>query len=574
LNKKLLLKKGNITNDNTNPFDFIEDETIEPFDNFISHYPNLKTRESTLERLIYFLNFVNIDKANENIDQRYNKFFNMCKKDPKYCKNQLNKYFTHLHNRIENKEISKGYAHNCKYVVKKIVELLGNITIDWKRVNKTLGDPINYAKDIGYSVDDINKMCEYPDPRIRMYTYVSATAGLRQGGWAFLKNNGKWGVLRKKHVRPYKDENGNVLCAYLKVYDGEGKDEYWTLITKESYDEIIKWLDFRQKNGETITEESPLLRKLWDLQDPNGAKIDKNTEDNILLTDEGISSLMRRVVKFTGLRPIFKENPNSSRHKVKLTHGFRKFHFSGLKGVRNPDIRQDDINILTGHRGIGYNDNYLRDSNDPENRISKNLVKDYLRAEPFLTIDPSKRNLDYMEKAIEKRLESKYEQQNKELRKEIVLMKFSDVIDDMIEKNSQPVITTEQQLQYFIENKPPRITESDIELIKEMIKDREITDYVEESEQEIEFDDEVKNRFNHYGVFPTGSYIAHFDKLTGNLIVEFEDKSKPPLNLPPLENSPKAYPTGKMVVGKIKKNVKRLAAKIEKESLERTKNYD
>lgn len=150
-----------------------------------------------------------------------------------------------------------------------------------------------------------------------------------------------------------------------------------------------------------------------------------------------------------------------------------------------------------------------------------------------------------------------------EQRRELILMKFSDVIDDMIEENPQPVITPEQQLQYFIENKPPRTTESDIELIKEMIKENEITTYEEEPKKMIEFTDEVQSRYNYYKVFPDeDSHTEEFDQSTGNLIVKFNDESKKNLILPPLPNSPpKKYPTGKVVISTSKVQVKKMAKK-------------
>jgi len=351
--------------------------------------------------------------------------------------------------------------------------------------------------------------------------------------------------LRKKHLKPYKDESGKVLCLYLKIYDGEPNDEYWTLITNEAYEQIEKWFKLREKAGEVITDESPLMRKLWDMSKTDGAKAENI--DDIILTDEGISSLMRRVVKATGIRDTFKENPKSSRHDTKLTHGFRKFHHSALKAVRSPEIRLDDILILTGHKGRVYTDNYLRDSKDPNNRIGDNLVKDYLRAEPILTIDPSKRNLSQMEEQISKRLENKYEAQYKESRKEILLMKFSKVVDNMIQKEKEKKnpsgihLSPEEQLSYFTNNLPPRVTESDIELLKQMIEDKEITDYQEESEESEEETERFHKRYNEYlqhgriDFNPLDIYSYGFDK-QDNLNIEFKKhKKRKNLTLPPLK---------------------------------------
>lgn len=420
MNKKLLLSKE----EKNNKFDFLVEDTSSPYETFLSYYPNIRTRESVLDRLIAFLDFVGIDK-NLELDQRYSKFVQNAKNDNEWCKEQLSKYFQYLENRLNNKEIRKGTAHNCKTVVKKVMEQIG-MNIDWKRINKIFGTPLTYANDVAYSIEQINRLCEYGDPRMKALVYVMATSGIRLGAWASINSHGEWTGLRKKHIVPYKDENGKILCAYLKVYDGEPNDEYWTLITKEAYDEILKWFKIREKAGEVLNDESPVMCKLWNLEKKDGAKIVKP------ITDEGISSLFRRAIKRQGLRPI-SEKGKSARHDVKMIHGLRKFHSTALRMVRNPEIRNDDINILTGHKGVGYTDNYYRASNNPEHRIGSHLIKDYLRAEEFLTIDPRNKKLDKMKEEITKELESKYKNQMNQLI-ETMNQQYTDIMK-MIQQN-------------------------------------------------------------------------------------------------------------------------------------------
>lgn len=153
MNKKLLLSKAENKN---SKFDFLVDDISSPYETFISYYPNIKTRESVLDRLIAFLDFVGIDK-NLELDQRYDTFVQKAKDDNKWCKEQLSRYFQYLEIRLNNKEIRKGTAHNCKTVVKKVMEQIG-INIDWKRVNKIFGTPLPYSNDIAYSIEQINKL--------------------------------------------------------------------------------------------------------------------------------------------------------------------------------------------------------------------------------------------------------------------------------------------------------------------------------------------------------------------------------------------------------------------------------
>lgn len=53
----------------------------------------------------------------------------------------------------------------------------------------------------------------------------------------------KWG-----HVTPV-ERNGKIVAAKVIIYPGEG-EEYFPFITYEAYNELAKWMEFRQQSGE------------------------------------------------------------------------------------------------------------------------------------------------------------------------------------------------------------------------------------------------------------------------------------------------------------------------------------
>ena len=57
----------------------------------------------------------------------------------------------------------------------------------------------------------------------------------------------KWG-----HIQEIKNEVGNVIAAKIRVY-AEEDDEYVTFITPEAYLEVKSWIDYREENGEKIS---------------------------------------------------------------------------------------------------------------------------------------------------------------------------------------------------------------------------------------------------------------------------------------------------------------------------------
>jgi hypothetical protein len=71
--------------------------------------------------------------------------------------------------------------------------------------------------------EEILKLVQYPDRRIKAIVYIMASSGIRLGAWDFLQ----W-----KHLSPVCDEKGNLLGAKLIVYAGE-LEEYYTFVTPE-----------------------------------------------------------------------------------------------------------------------------------------------------------------------------------------------------------------------------------------------------------------------------------------------------------------------------------------------------
>lgn len=78
----------------------------------------------------------------------------------------------------------------------------------------------------------------------------------------------------------------------MRVYAGED-EEYFTFVSYEAWQELKKWMDYRQSSGEGINESSWVMRDLWDTRVAQGrgfATIPKK------LSSLGVKRLMERAI--------------------------------------------------------------------------------------------------------------------------------------------------------------------------------------------------------------------------------------------------------------------------------------
>ena len=64
-------------------------------------------------------------------------------------------------------------------------------------------------------------------------------------------------------------KDGEVAAAKLIVYAGED-EEYFTFTSKEAWLALNDWMDYRRSSGELITDNSWVMRDLWDTRVAQG----------------------------------------------------------------------------------------------------------------------------------------------------------------------------------------------------------------------------------------------------------------------------------------------------------------
>ena len=264
--------------------------------------------------------------------------------------------------RVRRKDLAAGTLKNYYRAAKLFCEM-NDLTLNWKRITKGLPRAKNSSNDRAPTVEEIRKLVEYPDRRIKPIVYAMASGGFRLGAWDYLQ----W-----KNISPITNEKGEIISAKLLIYADE-PEEYYTFITPEAYHAIKDWIDFRSSYGEIITEESWLMRDLWQTTNMNyGAKWGLATNPK-KLQSIAVKRLLDRALWEQGIRhalPVGKK-----RHEWKGAHGYRKFYKSRAEQVMKPI----NVEITMGH-DLGISESYWRPT-------EAEVLEDYLKAVPLLTIN-------------------------------------------------------------------------------------------------------------------------------------------------------------------------------------------
>ena len=257
------------------------------------------------------------------------------------------------------KEITAGTMKNRYQAVKLFCEM-ADIAISWKKISRGIPRVRKFADDRAPTIEEIQKIIEYPDRRIKAIVCTMVSSGIRVGAWDFLK----W-----KHIAPI-ERSGVVVAGKIVVYAGE-EDEYFTFTTSEAYHELEKWKEYRIHAGEPVTKESWVMRNTWNTKKGYTRGL---ISAPIKLQAEGVKRLVEDALWTQGLRK--KLEGGKKRHEFQTDHGFRKWFKTRceLGGMKPANIEK-----LMNHSLGMSSDSYYRVTEDE-------LLSDYLKVADFLTI--------------------------------------------------------------------------------------------------------------------------------------------------------------------------------------------
>lgn len=237
------------------------------------------------------------------------------------------------------------------------------------------------VNDRSYTREEIHKILDYADLRMKVAILVMVSSGVRVGGLVSIK------IKDLEYIDEYK-------LYRIFIYSEDIDDTYYTFCTPEAAQYIQLYLETRKRQGENITPDSPLIRKDFD-----------NTM-NISLNPHSITERIRVIIIRSGIRKNQKieqgQDPIEVRRKrteIMACHAFRKF-FDTI--CVESDMKHLAKEILIGHKKEqGLDRSYYRPKSYDK------LLVEYLKVVNDLTINDENR-LRFENQELHKQLENDF----------------------------------------------------------------------------------------------------------------------------------------------------------------------
>jgi integrase len=316
---------------------------------FINSIRSPATKAQYAYCILNYMHFLNVQETSDI----------MFNSDLKTIEQHLIEYMVYLKPRI-------AYSTRMVYCSAVVTfYTMNDILVNKKKLYRYLGEQTRGHRDRAYTTEEIAKLVDGADLRMRSIVLFLSSTGCRLGAIPLLKlSNLK-------------------LCSEYDLYQvtiyENTKDEYYTFTTPECKRAIDAYLEYRERSGERLSPSSPLFREQFDINDPFQISKPRTLHTNSLHT------MFNRALIKAGLKTVehateTSRNRGRIRKEVAIFNGFRKFaNTNFVRAKVNPAVKE----MLMGH-SIELDDNYYRPSQEE-------VLSEYVKAVDMLTINDENR---------------------------------------------------------------------------------------------------------------------------------------------------------------------------------------
>ena len=176
----------------------LKEEYNDPLQNFLYALKAPDSKRQYPRRLEYFFDYLGLDGT---LREKCIVFYNQAKNELQCTQHQLMQYIEFQKERAEKGEIAEATINNYYKSVKLFCEM-NDILLNWKKIAKGKPQHRDYANDRALTFEEIKKLLDFPDRRIKVIVLVMLSSVIRVGAWDY---------LRWKHIIPIKNENNEYL---------------------------------------------------------------------------------------------------------------------------------------------------------------------------------------------------------------------------------------------------------------------------------------------------------------------------------------------------------------------------
>jgi integrase len=313
-----------------------------------------------------FINSIGSEATRRNYRYMFSYFMAFCKEtsyddmvgmEPERLEGVIRDYIIHLK---QDKKRSQGTVSAYISAIRHFYDM-NDIDLHWKKIAKFKGRQRSVVEDKPYTRQQIKTLLDGATLRDKCFVFLMCSAGLRRGALP---------GLRLKDLQKI----DKYQLYKISVYKNE-QEYYVTFCTPECARYIDRYLDWRQRLGEQLKPNSPLLRISFDaVTQPNVPK-----PVSIYVVNSRVRALLER----TGVRPA---QETYQRTELMLSHGFRKFFKTTCI---NADMNPLYSEYVMGHRS-GLTKSYFKPT-DQELLEGNDKALGYVAAVNDLTINEEHR---------------------------------------------------------------------------------------------------------------------------------------------------------------------------------------
>jgi integrase len=283
-----------------------------------------------------------------------------------------------LKDRVEKNELNPNSVQTLVVPLKKflIFNRVEGMAEAWVRIKANFPER-KRPVDEKYTEIELQKMYNIADYREK------AVLGLLMSGMRI----GAIKDIKKCDLKPVED------WAAVKVYTGTNS-EYHTFVTPQGYRDILAYFEYRKRNGEIITENSPLIRNDFRPEcanewiDSKGRKRGGGAVN--IQSDSGTTGIVIGLVRRAGVSS--NSHDHKHRHKTMTCHGFRKYFNTVCK---TSGMDSERVELMLGHANSTLEGHYWRLPADEtkmspqDQKLFQTIKTEYRKCIPELTIGES-----------------------------------------------------------------------------------------------------------------------------------------------------------------------------------------